>query len=447
MFTASYYSHNIKRKRVNNKASVTATINRFLFILCCFSLIFLPKLSLRQQQKQISNDNNDRSNSIGALFFTFVQALDDDDDTEDDLAEQIQQQPSSSATIQTKASHEKSTTRSRRQIVKDRRNMAKSNTSTTTATKESAPIKDLFVRAAVKGLGGGLPGAVAGFIQVLTLMWIRTVVNYQYRYAVTFRQAFAALKAEGGITRFYRGLGFALIQNPLAKFGATAANDMVDVFIERYPWVGQGRRAVISSVMVALWRFLLMPIDTCKTVLQVDSKEGFRELMRKVRSGKLYLLYEGAIASALSSSLSNWPWFYVYRKLTLLCQNRNYLGDYNLLRNSIIGFIASVVSDTTTNVFRVIKTNKQSLARKRSVGYGEAIREILAVDGLKGLFGRGLTSKLLANAIQSVVFTVVWRWLAERWNPTTTAKNESIKSVKFNQEEAKQEIDAKLKNS
>jgi len=40
----------------------------------------------------------------------------------------------------------------------------------------------------------------------------------------------------------------------------------------------------------------------------------------------------------------------------------------------------------------------------------------MLINPPQGLFGRGLLSKLLANAIQSVVFTVVWRSLSERWN-------------------------------
>jgi len=38
------------------------------------------------------------------------------------------------------------------------------------------------------------------------------------------------------------------------------------------------------------------------------------------------------------------------------------------------------------------------------------------ISSPQGLFGRGLQSKLLANAIQSVIFTVIWRSLSERWN-------------------------------
>ena len=40
---------------------------------------------------------------------------------------------------------------------------------------------------------------------------------------------------------------------------------------------------------------------------------------------------------------------------------------------------------------------------------------ILAADGWRGLFGRGLKTRILGNALQSIIFTVIWRGLSERW--------------------------------
>ena len=37
-------------------------------------------------------------------------------------------------------------------------------------------------KAANKALGGGLAGAAAMVVQVTTLMWMRTTMNYQYKY-------------------------------------------------------------------------------------------------------------------------------------------------------------------------------------------------------------------------------------------------------------------------
>lgn len=76
---------------------------------------------------------------------------------------------------------------------------------------------------------------------------------------------------------------------------------------------------------------------------------------------------------------------------------------------------SSVVSDVVVNAVRVIKTTKQSLGSRHAVSYSEAIRLVLAADGWKGLFGRGLSTRIYANALQSIVFTLIWRGLAERW--------------------------------
>jgi hypothetical protein len=87
-----------------------------------------------------------------------------------------------------------------------------------------------------------------------------------------------------------------------------------------------------------------------------------------------------------------------------------------LVRNAGIGLASSIVSDVVVNAIRVVKTTKQSLGSRHSVTYAEAIRIILAADGWRGLFGRGLSTRIYCNAIQSIVFTVIWRALADRWH-------------------------------
>lgn len=153
-------------------------------------------------------------------------------------------------------------------------------------------------------------------------MWIRTIINYQCRYGTSFLEAFATLKRDGGIKRFYRGLWFALLQAPLTRFVSTASNDGVETFMSHFTltkdW-GPGRTTIIASLVVGFWRMTLMPIDTAKTVLQVDSIEGFRSLVRRVKAGKIGVLYQGAFAMAISAILGHYPWYvqYILRWLLL----------------------------------------------------------------------------------------------------------------------------------
>lgn len=73
-----------------------------------------------------------------------------------------------------------------------------------------------------------------------------------------------------------------------------------------------------------------------------------------------------------------------------------------------------MISDTVVNAIRVVKTMKQSLGTKHSISYTEAVQIVLAADGWTGLFGRGLGTRILCNALQSIVFTVIWRGLVDR---------------------------------
>lgn len=58
--------------------------------------------------------------------------------------------------------------------------------------------------------GGGLAGALAMILQVLTLMPLRTIMNYQYRYGGTIKESVRNLYHDGGWKRYYAGLGAAL---------------------------------------------------------------------------------------------------------------------------------------------------------------------------------------------------------------------------------------------
>lgn len=71
---------------------------------------------------------------------------------------------------------------------------------------------------AVEIIREGLSGAFAGSIQVILLMWLRTTMSYQHKYGLSLMNALRDLHKQGGIRRFYKGIEFAIIQAPLAKF-------------------------------------------------------------------------------------------------------------------------------------------------------------------------------------------------------------------------------------
>jgi len=95
----------------------------------------------------------------------------------------------------------------------------------------------------------------------------------------------------------------------------------------------------------------------------------------------------------------------VLRKPGADCAGSEWLAMGGSLR---LGICASCVSDVTSNSLRVIKTVKQ-VSGSAGDSYSEVARRIVAKDGLRGLFTRGLATRLVTNAVQGLMFSVVWK--------------------------------------
>lgn len=262
---------------------------------------------------------------------------------------------------------------------------------------------------------GGLAGAMAMGINVCALMWIRTTINYQYRYGTGTMEAFRTLYKEGGIPRFYRGLAPALIQGPLSRFGDTAANTGMLALLDSFETTENlpvGVKTIAASVAAALFRIFLMPVDTFKTTMQVEGKDGISKLMTKFRANGPTVFYHGALAAASATFVGHYPWFFTYNYLSeVLPKTDDPLGK--LGRSAVIGFCSSAVSDTCSNSIRVVKVYKQ--ANTEHVSYPEAVRRVVKEDGWGGLFGRGLKTKILANGLQGIMFSVLWKYIDEKF--------------------------------
>jgi len=279
--------------------------------------------------------------------------------------------------------------------------------------------KAIFNKAAKKAIGGGKAGAAAAVVQVLSLMWLRTAMNYQYRYGGTLGGSLKELYDDGGIPRLYQGLPFAIIQGPLTRFGDTAANVGILALLESIPETAVlplPLKTLAGSVTAGAWRICLMPIDTSKTAMQVEGAAGLEKLKQQVIDVGPSPLYQGALASAAATAAGHYPWFLTYNFMN------NYLPVISkeddlllfLVRSAALGLIASSVSDCVSNSLRVIKTTKQTAGLGDGAGgeitYREALALVIETDGIAGLFGRGLQTRLLTNAIQGAVFSVLWKY-------------------------------------
>jgi len=167
---------------------------------------------------------------------------------------------------------------------------------------------------------------------------------------------------------------------------------------------------------------------------QVDGALGFRRLMDIVGKGHIGRLYQGAVASAAATALGHFPWFATFNWLNaVLTVPASTLGK--LLRNAGIGLSASLAADLLTNWIRVVKTTKQT-AVGPPLSYRETVALLLAEarqgvsdgdssgnshkanKGGRGGFGalafRGLGTRVIANGLQSMIFTVCWRYFRDR---------------------------------
>lgn len=282
-------------------------------------------------------------------------------------------------------------------------------------TGEKRSMKEILDQAGKRALGGGIPGAAAMGLQVVSLMWLRTTMNYQYRYGTTTTDALKHLYKDGGVRRFYRGVLPALGQGPLSRFGDTAANAGVLSLMnqtEETKDLPIAVKTAAASFTAGMWRICLMPIDTLKTTLQVEGAKGLNHVKAKIARGGPTVLYHGALGAAGATMVGHWPWFFTFNSLQEHIPVPEHVA-MKLVRNAGIGFTSSVVSDTCSNSIRVIKTTKQT--HPDSLTYPETARLIIKEDGLMGLFGRGLKTRILANGVQGMLFAVLWKALEEQW--------------------------------
>lgn len=176
-----------------------------------------------------------------------------------------------------------------------------------------------------------------------------------------------------------------------------------------------GLKTLFASTCAGLFRIALMPIDALKTSLQVDGKQGLHNLRVKMQAAGPKVLFAGSMASAGATLMGHYPWFATFNYLTATLprpakDNENY-RLLSLSRNALSGFTASIVSDTVSNSVRVIKTTKQTHAEP--ITYRQALVEVLQKDGVPGLLGRGLATRLATNGAQGIMFAVVWKYLEE----------------------------------
>lgn len=177
--------------------------------------------------------------------------------------------------------------------------------------------------------------------------------------------------------------------------------------LNKLPVVG---KTFFAAIAAALFRMILVPIDTLKTTCQVEGRGAIQILKTRIGIHGVGSLWYGAFATAAASFVGFYPWFLTYNLLSDNLPPSQSLPQ-QLGRQAFIGFVASVVSDTCSNSLRVLKTFRQ--VHRSRVSYSSAAKEILSTEGWQGLFGRGLKTRLLANGLQGLMFSVLWKLLQD----------------------------------
>jgi hypothetical protein len=263
------------------------------------------------------------------------------------------------------------------------------------------------------------------------------------------RDTIHTLYREGGIPRFYHGVWFALAEGPLSRGIGAAANYATLHMMAQTTWAHKlpmVMQTAISSLGVATFRLLYYPLDTAKTTMQVEGSHGLTLLRERVRRHGVRSLYNGAGFSILSASLRHTLWFSTYNILAGIVDNYSAeaareAGDgvsHNLhvdsagfidlgpvappdpvhpyywivLQNAAIGLTCAMVTDVVGNPLSLLKAYRQTA--DGNVSYREAFTHVTREHGVRALFTRGLSTRLIVDALNSIVFTVLWRLWAPK---------------------------------
>jgi hypothetical protein len=213
-----------------------------------------------------------------------------------------------------------------------------------------------------------------------------------------------------------------ILVGPIARFGDTAANAGILALMKSNGYLNQlpsPVKTIFASCCAAAFRMLLMPIDTLKTTLQAQGARGTKLLRQRIRTDGIGSLWWGAFATAAATFVGHYPWFAVYNFLsdTITEPSRQEIGWW-LLRAAFIGFCASVASDTISNSLRVVKTYRQ--VNDTRISYTEAAKQVIRQDGRLGLFGRGLKTRIIANGLQGILFSILWKLFMRIWEDKTS---------------------------
>ena len=210
----------------------------------------------------------------------------------------------------------------------------------------------------------------------------------------------------------------ALILAPLSKFGDIAANSFMLAMFRDYN-LSLRSKTFAASLCAALWRAVIMPVDTVKTMMQVKGEGAISALQEQFAQQGFASFYQGAISASFACLVGHFPWFLAFNTLSSMFpendddDDANDSGHSKHLRRATLGFLSSAFSDTCSNGFKVLKTIKQTSVTPMT--YSEAFMTASKTEGIFIFWTRGLATKIICNGVGAMLFTVVWKYIEDLW--------------------------------
>merc|ERR1712032_724516 len=137
----------------------------------------------------------------------------------------------------------------------------------------------------------------------------------------------------------------------MSRFGDTAANaGMLTIMdgLSATQNLPVAVKTASASFAAGAFRCVIMPVDTVKSIMQVEGSAGLTKLRAKVRVSGVPVLFHGALAAWSATTVGHYPWFLVYNYLSDALAPQEDLAP-RMLRNGFIGLAASVASDVASN--------------------------------------------------------------------------------------------------
>lgn len=244
-----------------------------------------------------------------------------------------------------------------------------------------------------------ISGSIAGISQLSSLYWLRTIIKYQYVYNTNLPHTTRILYYQPDRLRFFRGVIPNASKVGLGKIGE---GGIITYFKPHNNIESILENSLYATMLISGWKLAIMPLDTIGNSYQVNGRDAQKIIKNKINRFGYSTLWTGSGAYLGITLLGSGIWISSYNYSNL--KMPTYWNSD--IRNGLIGFSATLISDTIVNPLRIIKTYKQS--HQNNVSYSDAIKNIFVEK--KDLL-RGFKTRIVFNGFNSALYVILWKRL------------------------------------